>query len=345
MTGTFKSMLDQIVQQNIAGEHVEKMTAVLQRIDELGSEHSDFNAFNAQLISENLFARFSEYYTLALTEQHSASGNQGNGVYNDAELLKSCVSGLVQSIESIEQGYKQAVAEAGKSGNAIEVEVLQNPDSIIQSIRELIALGQSEGMTLPDFLRIQIEKGLDKAMEGVVVQREGLMFEKQFTEANPVSPFHVEEVSEALEVFESLCRNSAFGVPESKEWTMLRDDIHRKYVSDIARFIKIRSSWEDILLDLSIWSLSYTKFAPEIFPWAETSRPFEAVKETQNINPGVIREKLKLFHKFFGLEFLDIFRHPTFLWQIKYHYHRNFLNFRLKKCILCANRFNIFRKM
>jgi hypothetical protein len=320
MTGTFKAMLDQIVQQNISGEHVEKMAKVLQRIDDLGREHSDFNAFNAQVMSENLFARFSEYYTLAITEQQSAVGNSGNAAYNDAELLKNCVNGLAQSIESIKQGYKQAIGEAEKSGNAIEVEVLQNPDIIIQSIRELITLGQSEDMTLPDFLRIQIEKGLDKAMEGVVIQREGLMYERLFAEANPVSPYHILEASEALALFESLCKKSAFGVPESKEWEILRDDIHRKFVPDISKFNKIRSLWEDMLLDLSVWSLSYTSFAPEIFPWAETSRPYEAVKETQNILPGVFWEKAKLLKKYFDLHFLDIFKHPTFLWQVKYHY-------------------------
>jgi hypothetical protein len=317
MLDTFRNMYEQCKSQGCNGENMEKMNEILTRIEELGNEHTDFNSFNAQITKENLFGRFSEFYTKELTQQSEKQYNSGDSQYDDDSLLKSCVSGLYQAIESIERAYRTAVESASEKGNSLEVEFLQNPRDILSSIRELIDLGEQPGMTLPDFLRIQIEKGLDKAIEGSVLFRKSLDLEKKFTNVNPRSPYHIELSDEIISAYDRLCNTSGFGVPDSKEWQFLRDKIERKFAFDILRFEKIRNIWDKLLYELSLWSLSYTSFAPYVFPWSNANNPVESARKTQNITPGIFAERLKLLKKYFGMGFMDVFRHETFLWQVK----------------------------
>ncbi len=69
--------------------------------------------------------------------------------------------------------------------NSIEVAVLHDPELIIKGIQDLIDLGEQEGMTTPKFLRLQIETGLDKAMQGTSTFRKALEFQLDSTLANP----------------------------------------------------------------------------------------------------------------------------------------------------------------
>lgn len=330
MLDAFRNMYAQCKAQKLQGESMGKMHEILARIEELGMMHDDFNAFNAQISSENLFGRFSEFYTKVFTEQSREHNQTNNADYDDEALLKTCISGLYQAIESIEQAYKSAMDTSSKERVSLDVEFLQNPREIVDSIRELIHLGEQPGMTLPDFLRIQIEKGLDKAMEGSVVLRRSLDIEKKFIEVNPPSPYHIFLTDELISAYSKISNTVRFGVPDSKEWQQLRDDIERKYSFNIIRFKKIEDMWGKLLSDLSLWSLSYASFAPYIFPWSNSKDPSEAVKRTQNITPGIFAERLKLFEKYFGIKFHEIFSHETFIWQVKndfIDYSQEFIEF------------------
>lgn len=69
---------------------------------------------------------------------------------------------------------KELTARPNAYGNTAEIEALINDEALTKPIEDIIALGEEEGMTFPRFLRLQIELGLDKAMEGSVVVREGM---------------------------------------------------------------------------------------------------------------------------------------------------------------------------
>jgi hypothetical protein len=315
---TFRNMVKDCREKNLSGENFDQMCSVLARMEQLGNELSDFNEFNACMAQENLYGKFSDYYGRVLSG--AAQAEVQSGSYDDSALLKSTIDALKNAIIALRDGYETAMAEATKHGNAYEIEVLQNPAPLIQPIEDLIALGEQEGMTLPDFLRIQIERGLDKATEGTVVSRKGMEFEKGYTDANPVSPYHINMIDEKLKAFDKMCADAAFGVPVAKEWNLKRDDIDRKYVSDIERFRKIIALWERMLDDLSHWSLSYTSFAPYIDPWKMAKNPREAVVETQNVHPGVFVNREAMLKKYFNIGFYDIFSHPSFMWQVKYDF-------------------------
>ncbi|PKP03037.1 MAG: hypothetical protein CVU11_09680, partial [Bacteroidetes bacterium HGW-Bacteroidetes-6] len=53
-----------------------------------------------------------------------------------------------------------------------------------------------------------------------------------------------------------------------------------------------------------------------IFPWNLSDNPQEAVIRTQKTGPGIFKQKERLFNKYFELSFLDIFKHPTFKWEV-----------------------------
>lgn len=368
--GTFKNMVEECKQKNLSGEDFDKMCETFARMEQLGQEHDDMNAFNAQIMQENLYGQFSDYYGRALSAQAQAETQSEDGGYDDAKLLKQSVNALKQAIQTIQQRFEEAVQtakgdnakqqqdmaleyaarnldpsliaagggmetikqEADKSfnetmektpnafDNSVEVEVMNNPAEIIKPIQDLIDLGEEPGMTLPKFLRLQIERGMDKAMEGAVVARKGLITELEFTEVNPVSPYHLEKAKEKIAKFDELAQKQKFNVPNWKELSLAQDDIDRKFAPDIAKWETIKRWWEDLIWDLSFWSTSYLEYAPYIEPWSMSDDKHKAVKRTQDTTPGIFREREKLFNKYFGISFIEIFKHPTFQWDVKYNY-------------------------
>ena len=364
MLGAFRTMAEDCKNQNLSGENFDNMCKVLNRMEQLGKELDDINAYNAQIMQENLFGSFSDYYTKTLTEQAKAnSGSGSEGGYDDAALLKQSINGLKQAVKAICDRFEEAVNTAGnydpmrnrnqafemaeKMGfeiteemkqsdkkqheekmkktpyafdNSVEVEVLQNPEETIKPIQDIINLGEQEGMTFPKFLRLQIETGLDKAMEGAVVARKGLETEKEFTVVNPVTPFHLQKIEKKIEKFDELSSAHKFNVPNWKELSMSNNDIDREFQPDIIKWNKITDMWEKLISDLSFWSLSYCSFAPNIDPWNMSRNPREAVIRTQKTTPGIFRERLKLTEKYFGISFPEILKHETFKWAVKHNY-------------------------
>lgn len=367
--GTFKNMIEECKTKNLSGPDFDKMCATYDRMEQLGNEHSDMNEYNAQLMNENLYVKFSDFYARTITPASNSQSGDGGG-YDDAALLKQNVDALKQAIITIRKAYQDTIEQArGQDAeanmqlgldyiernfdkeylsagggidkintrakkdfdeiikkkpkafdNSVEVEVMSNPEVLIKSIQDVIDLGEKPGMTLPRFLRLQIETGLDKAMEGSVSTRNGLETEKEYILSNPISPIHIQIIEEKLEKFDELANANKFNVPNSTELKYSFEDIERLHENDIQKWDQIKTRWNDLLNDLSVWSLSYCSFAPYMYPWAIAEDPFAATKETQHIAPGIIKEKEKLFQKYFGISFYEIYKHPTFLWEVKYNY-------------------------
>lgn len=219
--GTFRTMAKEINDKGISSEVVDKMNATLARMETLGQEMSDYTDFSGKMMNENLYGQFSDYYGKALATE--AQSSQDENGYDDATLLKQTVDALKDAIKRIEDGKKDAIAEANKmrvvegtkmfkgmldrgnagigmtakefnkfeklSGvnldkeaeniqaeqeanlsrhsNAHEIDVDFKTALLTEPLQKLIDLGEQPGMTLPKFLTIQIEKGLDKAAQGL----------------------------------------------------------------------------------------------------------------------------------------------------------------------------------
>ncbi|PKP21322.1 MAG: hypothetical protein CVU05_07010 [Bacteroidetes bacterium HGW-Bacteroidetes-21] len=391
--GSFKNMMDDCKQKNLSGSDFDSMCEAYARMEQLGQEHSDMNAFNAQMMTENLYGKFSDFYGRALSAPSAQSSGAAAGGYDDAALLKQSVDALKQAIITIRKSYQDAIEEAsGKNvqqqnqagldflerntekglfsatggmealrtetaksmgetlkktpnafDNTVEVEVLSNPEALIKPIQDVIDLGEQPGMTLPRFLRTQIETGLDKAMDGAVAARDSYITEKEFIDASPVSSFHLQKIDKKIQRFDELAAANKFHVPNWTELKFNMDDIDREFERDIQQWDRVKRRWEDLLWDLSMWSLSYCSFAPYIKPWAMAKDPVAATIHTQNTGPGIFKEKEKLLQKYFGISFHDIFKQPSFLWDVKYNYidySQEFLDFLIEKIYPECNPFN-----
>ena len=101
-------------------------------------------------------------------------------------LKKQQVQQLANSLKTSKKRFRQNFKKKPNAfDNSIEVAVLHDPELIIKGIQDLIDLGEQEGMTTPKFLRLQIETGLDKAMQGTSTFRKALEFQLDSTLANP----------------------------------------------------------------------------------------------------------------------------------------------------------------
>ncbi len=221
---------------------------------------------------------------------------------------------------STSQTIDEELAEKPNAyNNVAEVEALDISGDIIPPIQDLIALGKEEGMTLPNFLRIQMERGLDKAMEGAGATKKALEYAIGWADASSISPHHINEANEYLEVFNTLAAKQEFNVPNVDEHKWASNDVEYKHEYDKIKWGEITDRWEDILDDLSFWALAHCSFAPWVDPWkdlaAEKKPP--AILRVKDIQPGIIKQKERLLEKYFGISFLEIFEHPTFKWAVE----------------------------
>ncbi len=243
---------------------------------------------------------------------------------NNQELEK-------QTNEDIDKELKE---KPNLFDNSAEIDVLFNEELLIKPIQDLINLGEQEGMTLPRFLKIQIEKGLDKAADGTKTQRNAYELELEWAKANALSPYHIEKAEKRIELYDKLASASKFNIPNSKELSFENARLDQKYETDIIKWKEIEDRWEDLIWQLSFWSLSYCSFAPSLKPWSMAANPREATIKTQKVTPGIFKEKAKLFKKYFGFEFMNIFNLSSFEWKVKnftIDYSQEYIEFLIKK--------------
>ena len=331
MLDPYKNMIADVDSQGISNEQVDEMKNLYSRMENLGQEHSDITAFMGICMQEDLFGKFSNLYGQALTANaQSSSGDASN--YNDAALLKQSVDALRSAIETIKKGKEDAIHEASKGDNVAEVEALYQSADIINPIEDLIALGQQDGITYADFLRLQIERGLDKAMEGSVATRKGLVYSLGWAEAGKLSPHHIAKCQKHLSVFDELSTNQKFNVPNFTELKWATTDVDYEFELDIIKWENITDRWEEILDDLHTWSLAYCSHAPFVDPWRMLEEPHKsrAIQKSKDTLPGIIKQRERLMMKYYGISFSEIFTHETFLWAVEtnsIHYSKEFVDF------------------
>ena len=325
MLDAFRNMAKECQDKGYTGEDMEEMMGALNRMEELGQEMDDIAAYSGKITSEGLQMKFSNAYSKVLAG--AAKSEQGSAEdYDDTALLKTSVDALKNTVTELKKAKEDQKAEAAKHAKdktALEVaeneiEVLNNNDLIIEKIEELIEFGES-GVNLPTFLRVQIEKGMDKATEGTAVVRKGLEYSNGWAEATKVNPYNMNIAREQLEVFNELASKAKFEVPESLEVTLVHDKIEHQYEPDIAKWDGITDAWERIMSLMMTWAYAHMSFADKIFPWNQMADPWPDIKRTKVTNPGEIKGRLAIFKENFGLEFHDIFSHETFVWQVENH--------------------------
>ncbi len=368
--GTFRNMVQECKDKNYSGGDFNKMCECMDYMESLAQKHNDINAFNAQVMNENLYGKFSDFYGRVLSG--AAIAEQEEKGYDDDTLLKQTLDALRDAIKKIQDSKAEAIRMAeeydpeeaidksfeylgrnkeqfgmGKllnkatlklmkmktkkdlkqsqkdtpnaGNNSKEIEVLFEDELIIEPIKALIALGEEEGMTLPRFLRIQIEKGMDKAMEGTILQRNGYVFLYEFNKAQSYNPYEIEKNKRQIEMYDELASKSKFGIPNSHELTQRDIRIDYEFHLPIAKWNAIVRAWENLLDDLAYWSLAYTPSAPYVDPWRGYPLPQRpaAIRKSQEITPGIFKQRERLFQKYFGLSFMDIFKHETFKYKVE----------------------------
>lgn len=227
---------------------------------------------------------------------------------------------------------KQLAERPNAFNNVAEVEALDNSEDIIKPIEDLIALGEQGDITYPDFLRLQIEQGLDKAMEGSATTRKGLVYSLEWAEANKISPHHIDKCKKHIAVFDQLSNEQKFGVPNSKELKWATNDVDYEFEPDIIKWGNITDRWNTILDELHQWSLAYCSHAPYKDPWRMLVEPHKSreIKKSKDTLSGIIKQRERLLEKYYGITFQDIFTHETFLWAVEtnnIHYSKEFVEF------------------
>ena len=315
----YKFYLDDLDNKKITGKYYDEIVALLDRAKQIADsvESTDLNAFYAKMQEENIMTKLADAYTHALTE--SSSNNQSGG-NDDVSLLKTNIAALKNSIQTLKDNYKKMVDEAQDEDNKMRIIVDANPEKVIKGIEKMIKLGEEPGMTYPRFLRIQVEEGIDKAMEGHALTQDLIEDTLNFRKAIIARDLEIAMAEEELEEYKRIASCNKFNYVETKEWNIVYDKIHRKYEPLLTKQDIIYSYYNKILGLLDFWSLSYCDFAPTIMPWlvpccAEKSK--ENTIFEQKTDPGIGKGYEKLLYRYFGLQVKDIINDNEFLHLIK----------------------------
>ena len=253
---------------------------------------NDFGSYSTKLNTEGLFTEFSTAYGTVLAEQGQKKYSSA-GSYNDQQLLDQTLS-----------AYENSLAQT---------DTHPDKEKIQASVKAVIELGKS-GVNYPTFLRLLIEKGLDKAMEAVVINRETL--EKNIQWAVDLHlPVYEKRNGTVLEKYDEMASTAAFAVPDSISFEMERFIIESEYQPLINKDQAVIDRWMKLLQMLHDWIDAHTSFAPQDARFASAegmSATMQNIKYYKECNPGFFKARENIFNRYFSLTLNDIFGHPSF---------------------------------
>lgn len=336
MLGTFRNMMKDIEEKGYSGEHVDGMRDTLARMEDYAESLDDFMDFSAKLTTENLFGKFSDHYSRVLAANATFGGYDPNGPYderNDQALLKLMVDALKNAIQSIYDSKAETKQLLGD--RAADADVLFKEKSVVDSIQKLIDLGES-GISAPEYLRIQTEQNLDKAMEGTALSLDGLTYSHDFNVALAANPIQIERSARYLQTYRDMAAKSAFGVPQISKFNFACEVIDAELIYRENKWNACKNALEDIVSDLFNWALAHTSIAPYIEPWSLAPNPREAIERDKDCLPGMIAVRMDILQRNFGSDFLSLVRGEVIAWEIKYHwfwYSKEVTNFLLDEVL------------
>ncbi len=291
MLNTFRQMVADCKAKGYSGESFDKMCRIMEEMEALAVEMNDLALFSAKLTTEGYFVNFSNEYGRTLSNVATES-TSNTGTYDDNALLQ-------QTIQSYEASLKN-------------FENHKDKELLTKALQDVIDLGKS-GVNYPTFLRLMIEQGLDKAMEGTVLNRKYLVEDLVFAQ-KMIQPVSERKAQKILHKYDEIAAQSKLHIPNTIVFNLERFKIESDSEADMKRYNHIMHLWQTSFFDLHWWIDAYTKFAPTDERYAgqndtETKKNIERIK---NINPGKIKATLDILEKNYQLQFNDIFKHENF---------------------------------
>ena len=319
IVGGYKYFIDDLNNRNITGEHADEVRRLFNRIQELGEECSDMNALYAKMQNENITVKMSDAYTRALTEESQKNHSTSDGnIPDDSAMMKNNVDALRNSIKAIRDNFDNLLNNASPS-ERMRIMVEHDPQPIIKPIEDLIALAEKPGMTYAKFLRLQIERGLDKITEGTTTHSfiENVLNTHKALMSPPIV---IQLWEEKLERYNTEAAKNKFNIVDLHQWELISDSIERKYEPLQIRQQRIFDMFMKILGDLDLWCIAYCPYTPhELAPWNTMPYPeaMQDLKRIQKTTPGILKEYEKLLYRYFNLRLKDIIKDELFLHHIK----------------------------
>lgn len=308
MLQVFRDMAAEMKKQKHSGEAFDKMIAALDRMETLAVECNDLNEFNAKLIQEGLQAKFSMHYGEVMSQAAEKSSKAGG--YDDNTLMQNTLRAYEDAITRIEEAEKVQFENITDDVRKIKPSI-----RIVPVLRKIIEFGKS-GVSYPEFLTKMIVEGWEKAMEGVIVVRDGIEFEIEFSKDTGMIPPYIEMHEERLKAFDEMAKKSAFGLPDSLLFSLKSQEIEHKYKPIIAKWEAIEQRWMKILELLLDWLDAYCSFAPYDGRWrtpgCSEAQVQKNIRRTKGCNPGILKQRERILFESFGMKWDDIFKHETF---------------------------------
>lgn len=375
---TWRNMEADLNSKNISGEYYDKFVQELRRLEQMCEEYDDIMAFSSAAMDEKIYEHLGDFYAKAL---NSGSSEKGGG-YGDEELLAMTVKALKDAIAFNEKSYQDALSQTaasakksreltsdmmskyGVSENAdsdapamqsIDDEIpslehafkqtATHPDVFKGCIQPLIDLAEQPDMTYPKFLKLQIEQGLDRALEGTVSLREKYVRLLDDAKFDLFSPRSIAAAEQQLQIFDKLAASSPFGIPRAKELTYAL--MEAEYEDKLPyKEYDLQESFLDLLDDLAVWSLSFVPFAKDVEPWSAIigdQKRQEAIVFDQKTGSGLFKAKEKLLLKYCGMDFPELLTGIAMKWAVEtqaMRYSQEFVEFLVKQiypaCIPCS---------
>jgi hypothetical protein len=305
MLSTFRNLAAECRAKQMTGPAIEAMNAELARMERYAAEMSDFPAFSARLMQEGCFNNFSQHYSKALADEArakaQAGGGGGDGGDPDAGLLAQTLSAYQGALDRY-----QAELAAGrmKARDATELG---------RAVQAILDLGRS-GISYPVFLRTLVEKGLDRALEGSVLVRDGLLFDLEWAEFGNLPP-EIELRRALVAAFDELAAAAPFGVPDALAFELRRQRVEWEHAPALARWKAVTRRWENLVGIVHDWLDAYTSFAPRDDRWVDAGNPANTqknIRRTRQVAPFRLREFERIFAETCGMTWADIFHHPTY---------------------------------
>ncbi|MCB9188709.1 MAG: hypothetical protein H6599_05435 [Flavobacteriales bacterium] len=280
----------------------------------------------------------------AMAESDKVKSKEGYAMMKSHFRNDPKMSKLLGNIEgAVDKTQAEQEANLDKYSNAHEINIDFQTEVYTKSIQDLINLGEEPGMTLPRFLKIQIEKGMDKAMEGSQAQLTAIELELEYAKVQAISPYIIQQKEEELALYKHMSAEAPYGVPNSKKYGYLRRKIEHKYEPIHNRWDQMIRRWESILDTLEYWVIAGSSVYPAYAPWSfipDWKEQKEVAEYYKDCFPGFLKVKEKNLQEYFGMSFRDIFTHETFIWKVNNNYigySQEFLEFLVgpvyEKCI------------
>lgn len=324
----YRDLFQECKSKNKVNTKFEEMQTYLDRMEYLGNIHTDIASFQGALLQEDLFMKFSLAYADFLAESYTAPSGQSIEE-NDRRLLNQNLDALRNSLQSIEEQQQVAfkkiqnsTADSEKRKDILQklaIEQFHQTDRIKKDIHNLIELGMSSE-NYPTYLRIQIETGLDKAIEGSTIIKENYAEEYELAKIQNLSPYHINRSQKIWESYLTLSEKAPLSYPESIDIELDRKRIEHEFQPFISQWQAITEKWTSILLNLSYWAASQTSRAPYVEPWViipSMENRKEAIEFTKHTGPGTLQQEIRQLKENFDMDFYDIFAHETFIHAIQ----------------------------